>query len=413
MASASVQQQPLTVVADVVGHPRSEVEKLLDDAEDQVLEGLARVTTLHFGRFVVFERAEGVVALVFESNHDGDLEGHLGELQARIGAHLDAFFGCCAGYQAGGFVAFAKAHQIAPRTFYLGHMGLAVPQILHDRKVRTAIDAWLDAKDAAGELRSMGSRDIAQGLKAHLATESLEVGPVDRGFPRQPWAKGVFLAGMLPGYVLIETALAAIAYLFLEPADRRAEKKDPPALRSDHDPYVDALIDAEDLHFQNGLTHVVPVKPGFFRDKALRLALSFVNQARRALYYTGTLGGIASIHFARWVLLDDGTLVFFSNYDGSWESYLGDFIDKAHWFLTAIWTNTKWFPTTHGLAFAGASAAAPFEQWARTFQVRNQIWYSAYPDLSVTQVLGNARIRELAGGELMHDDESRRWLALL
>jgi hypothetical protein len=113
------------------------------------------------------------------------------------------------------------------------------------------------------------------------------------------------------------------------------------------------------------------------------------------------------------VLLDDGTLVFFSNYDGSWESYLGDFVDKAHVFLTAIWTNTKWFPKTHALILGGASAEATFKQWTRTFQVRNPIWYSAYGHLTVTNVLDNAKIREFAGGALASDDEARAWLALL
>lgn len=408
-----MQQQPLTVVADIQAHPRAEVEQRLDDIEETVLRGLARVTTLHYGRFVVFERANGAVALAFEANYDGDLKAHLAELVGQIGPQLDEIFGFCAGYEAGDFASFALRHGAAPRTFYMGHMGLSVPQILHDRKVRAAVETWLDTEDGAGRLASMRARDIALGLKAHLASKNLEVGPIDRGFPEQPWTRWLCFVAIFAGYLPVEALLAAIAFFFLEPADRRAEKKSPPVLRSDHDPYVDALIDAEDLQFENGLTHVVPVKPGFFRGMALRLALSFVEQARRALYYEGTLGGIASIHFARWVLLDDGTLVFFSNYDGTWESYLGDFIDKAHWFLTAIWTNTKWFPTTHGLAFAGASAAAPFKQWARTFQVRNQIWYSAYPDLSVTDVLDNARVRELAGGELLHEDEIRRWLALL
>ena len=33
-------------------------------------------------------------------------------------------------------------------------------------------------------------------------------------------------------------------------------------------------------------------------------------------------------------------LLFLSNYGGSWESYLEDFITKAHTGLTGVWSNT-------------------------------------------------------------------------
>ncbi len=41
------------------------------------------------------------------------------------------------------------------------------------------------------------------------------------------------------------------------------------------------------------------------------------------LYPPGFLGTIGTIHFARWVTMPGSRdLVFLSNYDGSWESYL-------------------------------------------------------------------------------------------
>ena len=44
-----------------------------------------------------------------------------------------------------------------------------------------------------------------------------------------------------------------------------------------------------------------------------------------------------------------GDLLFLSNYGGSWESYLEDFITKAHSGLTGIWSNTVGFPKTSNL----------------------------------------------------------------
>jgi hypothetical protein len=411
--SPCIRQHALTVVARVRDGERATLLGLLEREQKSVEDALDRVTTLHFGRLVVFDRADGDAALAFESNYDGDAQTHLQQLVHFIGPSLDRFFACCEGYVPGSFPSYAAGHSVAPLTYYISHGGLSRDQIRHDRDVRAAITKWLDAEDAAGRLDEMPPRDIAVRLQKHLSKQGLKVGPVDRGLPKQPWAAIPLIVLVLPAVVLTELVLAAAAVLVYEPADRREADASPPVIKSDNDPYLNSLIDAEDHNPQNGLTHVVPVKPGLFRNTALKVALFFVEQARRRLYFTGTLGGIASIHFARWSLLDDGTLVFFSNYDGSWESYLGDFVDKAHWFLTAIWTNTKWFPPTTALAFRGATQEAAFKQWARTFQVKNQIWYSAYPEVSVQNVLDNARIRELAGRPMRTTRQARRWLEML
>src|SRR5262249_5555088 len=81
---------------------------------------------------------------------------------------------------------------------------------------------------------------------------------------------------------------------------------------------------------QNQLTHVVAIKPGWFRMKTLKLVLWSIGFLARHYYNRGNLGGIPSIHYARWMILEkQRQLLFFSNFDGSWESYLGDFIDQA------------------------------------------------------------------------------------
>jgi hypothetical protein len=405
-------QHPLTVVANVRAGERDALVQRLVAADASVRARLAQVTTLHFGRFVVFDCADGKPRLAFESNYDGDRHDHLVELRSSIGDDLDAFFGHCEGYTPGDFESFAAAQSIVPSAYYIGHGGLSVRQILHDERVRLAIQERLDQADAAGTLSSWGPRRIAEALKGHLEAKGLAVGRVDRGLPAKPWAQ-LSLYAMVPGIVVVAGVSAVVARLAYEPADERAEDASPPQLLGDQDPSVDALVDAEDLHPQNGLTHVVPLKPGVFRRAVLRFALWFVEQARLKVCYEGNLGGIPSIHFARWSLLKDGTLVFFSNYDGSWEAYLGDFVDKAHIFLSAIWTNTKWFPKTSFLVLKGASNERSFKRWARTFQRPNQIWYSAYSNLSVTNVLRNAKIRELAGGPMKDDEEARKWLALL
>ena len=68
-----------------------------------------------------------------------------------------------------------------------------------------------------------------------------------------------------------------------------------------------------------------------------------------------------TIHFARWVLLDDNRRLFFaSNYDGSLESYMDDFINKVAWGINLVFGN--------GVGFPRVSLAA-----ARRRQVRAQV----------------------------------------
>ena len=86
-------------------------------------------------------------------------------------------------------------------------------------------------------------------------------------------------------------------------------------------------------------------------------------------------------------------LLFLSNFDGSWEHYLGEFIDQAAHGLTAVWSNAVNFPRAWNLVQGGATDEQRFKDYARGMQYYTQLWYSAYPFLSVVNVLNNAAIR--------------------
>jgi hypothetical protein len=141
------------------------------------------------------------------------------------------------------------------------------------------------------------------------------------------------------------------------------------------------------------------VKPGALRLWTLRLVLWFVHLAGIMYFNRGKLGGIPSIHFARWVILDKEKfglplLLFLTNYDGSWDSYLGDFVDDASEGVSGIWSNTGGFPRTWGVVFGGGSRfEKQFKAYARQGQQRTLAWFSAYPNVSVGQKLSNAAVR--------------------
>ncbi|MVA98435.1 cytochrome P450 [Nitratireductor sp. CAU 1489] len=174
----------------------------------------------------------------------------------------------------------------------------------------------------------------------------------------------------------------------------------------------EAITAREDHGVQNHLAAISVMKPGRLRRLALRLAFFTILQFVRHVFAPGRLADIGSIHYARWVLLP-GTdkLLFFSNYGGSWGSYLEDFITKAAKGLTGVWSNTAGFPKARNLFFDGATDGDRFKLWARAQQIPTLFWYSAYPALNTGAIRRNAAIRRgLATART--DSEAAAWLAL-
>lgn len=405
-----VRQHALTVVAPVRKELRETLAKRLDDAESDVRDALVAVRTLHFARFVLIDGPDGKMSrLAFESNHDGDLDLHVESLARALAPFEELLFGSWEGYRLGDLAGFVAKHSLPASTYYLGHPGLSVEQILNDDKVRRAAEELLDADDGARGTGSETATALRDRLVAAIAKTDLVVGPVDRGLPAQPLSTIKFWAGVAFN-VVPRAAVLVPAAMVVEARERREEP--PRELITEEDERLDPINRREDATTQNGLTHHVALRKGWLRKTTLKAVLAFLESARQNVAYSGTLGGISSIHFARWVLLDDDTVLFFSNYDGSWEAYLGDFVDKAHLYLSGVWSNTKWFPDTQALIFKGASKEIDFKRWTRTCQVENRIWYSAYKKLTVWDVLRNERIRVGAAGP-MNETEAQAWLALL
>lgn len=160
------------------------------------------------------------------------------------------------------------------------------------------------------------------------------------------------------------------------------------------------------------MTALVDIKkPSALRYTTIKLVLKVIDLASKYLFNKGRLGDIPSIHFARWIIIDKQHLVFFSKYDGSWENYLGDFIDKASHGLTSIWGNCVKFPRALFLAWKGATNEHLFKYYVRANQIPTDVWYSAYQDLTVLNINNNSQIRAGLSGT-MNDTQAREWLKL-
>ncbi|MPZ44510.1 MAG: hypothetical protein GEV05_14125 [Betaproteobacteria bacterium] len=203
---------------------------------------------------------------------------------------------------------------------------------------------------------------------------------------------------------------------------RRRELTDPV---EDETPKADAVREIM-LHenqpgaVQNHLASVSRIKPGRlrfrhfprFRHVVLRLAFIVVG-AGRFVCAPGFLGKNGVIHFARWMRIPrTDQLLFWSNYSGTWPSYVGDFIADSPSGVTAIWSNCIGFPRSESLFSKGAATDRDrLVRWARRQQLPTRFWYSAYPDLTPARIRINAAIRQGISSALT-DADARDWLAL-
>jgi Dyp-type peroxidase family len=162
---------------------------------------------------------------------------------------------------------------------------------------------------------------------------------------------------------------------------------------------------------QNHFLSVSPLKPGAFRKFTLGLALWGIELVVARVFCPGFIVNMGTIHFARWFRPPGSErLVFLSNYDGSWESYLEDFITKAYPGQNAAWSNAIGFPPTKWLIRDGAQDGDRFKRWVRRQQQPTQFWFSCFPNLTADQIRNNAVICwELARATT--DSQARAWLS--
>ena len=184
------------------------------------------------------------------------------------------------------------------------------------------------------------------------------------------------------------TAIGALVWV--RTLERRDSSQDAPPV----DPhFLSEMARREDRIPQNHMGSVVSIKPGVLRMIVIRAGHLALFLILRVIARDGYLGSMRTIHFAHWAFVNNKSrLIFFSNFDQTWESYLDDFIEKAHGGLSLAWSCGVGFPPTRFLIFEGASRGRQFKEWARHSMAVSHFWYSAYKDLTTEQIERNYRI---------------------
>ncbi len=438
---------------------------------DQAYDALrSAVPALHFMSITVADDDQYDPLLVIEANFDGPAAAFWPQLDAALGPDLRALLRGCkrprdargalfdAVTQPGSQAPLAPllhALTVLPAVQHQGNRGLSRARVIAEGKlfqaVQDALDrpaapggrpaeqihqqlraallpqfAWLASPAPARIPRAERLADLARGLafvalllvvfalsawllcqlanplldRLEIVWPGLHQHRLDSVIYHRPlkWA----LLTVLGALLIVPAALLRLRQLERSDASNDAPRVDQAALRE--------MARREDFITQNHMISIVHVKPGVLRMVLARLALRALGLLLRVSATNGYLVSMRTIHFAHWSLLDNGgRLMFHSNFDGSWESYLDDFIEKAHVGLTLAWTHGVGFPPTRFLTGGGATEGRKFKAWARHSMSQSGFWFSAYKQYSVNQIERHARLANGLRQATLTPQEASAW----
>lgn len=384
-----------------------------------------KLTTIHFARFVIFNELADVYGnnvdarFVFTTNYDRPFNRHLDELIDVAGPGLWQLFSLCEefpqnqGYNKEALVQYLNSKTVSNAVFYVGVGYRSVIQIRQENELREEIENFIDQQQAA--LRNKGPVFIRERIiefvngKQSLAWAK---NPVEK--PSVAWKIGYY------GKV----ALVAILFLVLLPIIipfvliwlllvLMTEMKEKDVKFQFDKNHIRELVERETGLVQTQFSAMGNIKPGWIRQQTMMFLLRLTNFLAPYLFTKGKLSGIPTVHFARWIIVNNSRqMIFLSNFDGNSESYLRDFINIAGKQLSLMFCHTVGYPKTRLMVIGGADDANGFMKWARKFHTISHVWYSANKEVSVRNIFNNSKIRDGLYGK-MSDKKAAYWLSLL
>lgn len=304
-------------------------------------------------------------------------------------------------------VPFLLARSVRPDTYHVGTPGSTVSQIREERALAEAVREFVRCRfhDAGPGV------DPAQVRREALAfirsrpdlPQQRRPGPPIVDGVRQLADFAVTGAVVAAGVGLAGPGAALVRYL---------EATEPDVVVRQDDDAVARLEAVEDLDVQNQFTMVASVRDSEARRLLLRTTLFLSDGYSKFVANTGQLVGVETIHYARIHQFDGGRrFLFMSDFDGSWSRYLFDFLTTGSFAVVPNWANLLGCPKTEFLLRPGPGFSQRFLPFTRARQVRTDVWYSAYPGLTVTDIGRHAEIRR--GLFTTDGPPADRWVRLL
>jgi hypothetical protein len=431
-----IPQAQFTVVAPVSSGQIEALEKLLETMNEQ--PGMANPVNslipfsdfqqLHMARLtILIDLTGGDIEVYGSSKPDlptylaffGDLDGNPEEFMAALVEHADVglrkIFSHCEGFHEGiDLRAWLRQHEKPVSAEYVNTIGRTVLQIREESALRQSLEARVprapcqsqeEARQIYRELLEFVQNELKQGL-LHLTDDP----PTPIGWLIRNYAH--FLLLPLAALLLLPILLPVLPFLIFHL--RYLERTDPEIYPKPTVPFLLSLKQLEDHDVSNQYTAFGSLKPGLFRKWLAVVVVWVIDWGSRHIFANGYLGRVQTIHFARWVFLDNRRrLMFASNYDGAHEAYMDDFINKVAFGLNLVFSNGVGWPRTNWLIKQGARFEQRFKYYQRRHQLPTQVWYKAYPGLTLTDIRRNHLIRKGLFRKSMTDSDIQKWLRLL
>jgi hypothetical protein len=141
---------------------------------------------------------------------------------------------------------------------------------------------------------------------------------------------------------------------------------------------------------------ITPMKP--WKTPILKLLFFLLSHIK---LMQADLKNLSFIHFARWVVvkrrawprLDESQaeehlrydyLLFFSNFNGTWNQYIDAFSDVLAYGLNLVWRWSEKYP--------GALPVSPFKRYIAQVQFDTDYYYNAYPHATTNDVKAAHRV---------------------
>ena len=389
-----------------------------------------RLPDLHFARIVVLEdqtlddittayglpRRNYPLYLTFLADFDGDVDRFRSQLVSVARQGLEQIFSFCTDFKPGtDIVHWMKQHEHRPSTMYINWVGRTMQQIREENALRQAVQTRVF--NSGSQFQTSQPEEIRRAVKGfvqqEVSSQRLKLTPL-RKAPLSWRIKNLLHLIFVPLLLLFFSPLIILYLPIFAFQLRRREKRDMEIAPRPAAEHVYRLARLEDHDVTNQFTAMGSLKPGLFRRWTLITLLWVVNYTTRHIYTRGHLARVPSIHFARWVFIDNKErLVFCSNYDGSLESYMDDFINKVSFGLNVVFSNGIGYPTSKWLVFQGAKDEQKFKYFIRRHELATEVWYNGHSGLTNFDLLRNAKIRSGLEQTSMTNAEAMQWLQLL
>jgi hypothetical protein len=426
-------QSNIMVVAQIVEGREAELRELFAGMNvepgvvdpQNTLVPFGKLSTLHFARFVILEDgtrddliaygyppASSAKFLALLCDFDGPAEGFRRDLASCAEAGLRRIFSCCQPAPAADIIAWMRSQETPASAAYVNWIGRTVGQVREEDALCRAVTSYLN-KNSQGQ---SDPRQLWRGTRDFVHEEQ-KAGRLSLTPPAPTpllWKlKDVAHLIGIPLLLLIFLPLVILYLPFFLIQLRLHEKTDDVIAPRPSEEHASSLAILEDRIITNQFSAYGNIKPGPFRRWTITAVFLAIDYTARHIFKRGFLARVVTIQFARWVFLDDHKRAFFaSNYDGSLESYMGDFINKVAWGLNIVFSNGLGYPRTNWLIADGAKDELTFKDYLRRHQLPTQVWYNATPGVTACDMQRNSRIRQGIESSNMTDGELRDWLAL-